>query len=157
MKYHTAFMYTILENTGVPPLKTLAAQPDTKSVFRFVVFYADRRARNSVSTLVEERGFGASRLETIFEGFNRHKPMISSIPVSRLTALAGAFARVEFDRLSDGKSPDGKLRTLWLIERAAGAFYKAVMLSPHEPVLPYSTLVNAIDGYLPEAIREMSL
>lgn len=149
-------MHTILENADVPALKTLAAQPGTKTAYRFVVFYADRRARNSVATLIEERGFGTSQLETIYEGFNSAKPMISTIPSSRLTLLADAFARVGFDRLPDGKSPDGKLRTLWLIERAAGSFYKAVMLSPHEPVLPYSTLVNAIDGYLPEAIREMS-
>jgi hypothetical protein len=157
MKYHTAFMHTILENTGVPTVKSLAALPNTKTVYRFVVFYADRRARNSVATIVEERGFGIARLEVIYEGFNGYKPMIASIPSARLVLLADAFARVGFDRLPDGESPAGQLRTLWLVERAAGAFYKAVMLSPHEPVLPYSTLVNAIDGYLPEAIREMSL
>lgn len=155
MKYHTAFMQSLLENTGVLPLKTLAAQPDMKAVYRFVVYYADGRARHSVATLFDERGLSGARLEVVYAGFNGHQPMKYTIAPASVTALIDIFARVRFDRLPDGSTPAGRPRTLWLIERAAGTFYRAVMLSPHEPVLPYSSLVNAIDAYLTEAIREM--
>ncbi|MCU0511566.1 MAG: hypothetical protein MUE40_03255 [Anaerolineae bacterium] len=157
MKYHTPFMQSIVENAGVPAVKTLAAQPGCQGIWRIVVYYARGQARASVATLHQARGSAAARLEVVYAGFRDHRPLCYPIPAERVAALLLAGQQAGFDTLPDGREPAGLFRTLWLVERAAGSFYRAVMLSPHEPVMPYSRLINAIDACIPEAIREMPL
>jgi hypothetical protein len=155
MKYHAGFLLSILDRTGVPPLKTLAAQPGMKAVYRVVAYYADRRAQHSVATLVDERMSASPRLEVVYEGFRQHQPMDYSVTFADYAALVTAFGRVNFDKLQDQAEPQEQLLALWLVERATGTFYHSVIFSPHKPVLPYSLLINAIDAYLPDAIKEM--
>jgi hypothetical protein len=76
-----------------------------------------------------------------------------------LTRRAQSFVRTlqktGFDRLPD--QPDAPYFgvDLWLVERAAGNFVKSVIIAPSKVRPPYTAVVNAIDGYLPEALREI--
>jgi hypothetical protein len=155
MKYHAGFLLSILDRTGVPPLKTLAAQPGVKMVYRIVAYYADRRALHSVATLVDARLFASPRLEVVYEGFRQHQPMQYTVPMAQYQELVNAFSRADFDKLPDQAEPQEQLLALWLVERATGTFYHSAILSPHKPMLRYSLLINAIDAYLPDAIKEV--
>ena len=65
--------------------------------------------------------------------------------------------QARFDRLSDQNGLSFTDRSLWLIQRAAGAYSHGIVVAPDKPQLPWSSIVNAIDQYLPQAIREVPL
>jgi hypothetical protein len=157
MQFYTALLYGIVFRCGVTDLKELAKQPTYKALHRVVVYYADQRARHAVATLYDERGHTDKRLEVVYEGFNQHKPFVFTLKAARYEQWITALAQAQFDQLSDQPAPPDKLHSLWLLERAAGSFYKNVLLSPQHTPPPYSILVNAIDGYLPEALREIGV
>ncbi len=157
MKYRTVYFPTLLERTKIPLLKTLAAQPGMKVLYRVIAYYLDGRARHSVATLYGEAGKTDFRLEVVYEGVNQHKPMLHSIRFAHYEALTAAFLRANFDKRVDQEVTIQRLHTLWMVERAAGTFHHSVIFTPQQPELPYSIIVNALDAYLSEAIREVVL
>jgi hypothetical protein len=128
-----------------------------KVLYRVIAYYLDGRARHSVATLYGERGTTEFRLEVVYEGVNQHKPIQHTVSSAHYDALAAAFLRANFDKLADQDITIKRLKTLWMVERAAGIFHHSILLTPQQPELPYSIIVNALDSYLPEAIREVLL
>lgn len=154
MSYQPAFIYSLTTRFNLVPLKTLAAQTTLRALLRITAYYADGRAWHSIATLIDERG-KAPCLDVVYEGLQVDKPLRYPISAASWLAVQQAITQSGFDRLRDQPDLPQHLKTLWRIERAAGTFYHGFVLSPHKAVLPYSRLVNAIDAYLPEAVREM--
>lgn len=155
MQYHAASMRAIAIRLGVPHLKYLSEKPAMTSLYRVTAYYVDGRARHSIGTLYHIAGNDEHRLDIIHEGFFNNRPRTHMISDERYTRLTAAFRRANFDTLPDQPPAPTSQMTYWLVERAAGAFYRGVLMSPHRPLMPYSIIVNAIDGYLLEAIREI--
>lgn len=157
MQFYTALLYGIVFRCGVADLKILAKQPTYKALYRVVVYYADKRARHAVATLYDERGEEDKRLEVVYEDFNQQKPLVFTLKAAQYEKWTSALAQANFDTLRDQPAPPEKLHSLWLLERAAGSFHKNLLLTPQHTPPPYSILVNAIDGYLPEALKEIGV
>ncbi len=154
MSYQASFLYTLSGRFNLVALKTLTAQTTLRALLRITVYYADGRAWHSIATLIDERGKGP-RLEVVYEGLNSEKPLVYAVSAAAWLAVQQAMTHVTFDSLRDQADLPQNLMTLWRIERAAGTFYHGLVLSPHKSLLPYSRLVNAMDAYLPDAVREM--
>lgn len=155
MKYHAAALRTVVDRTQAPNLKTLAQQPGVRVVHRLVVYYADGLARHIVATLISRTGSDDALLEVVHEGFFDNKARSHRISADHHAAFCAVLTRLNFDQLSDQPDTELERQTLWLLERASGSFYKSLLLSPHYIEPPYSGIVNAVDAYLPEAIREI--
>jgi hypothetical protein len=155
MSYQPAFIYSLSTRFNLAPLKSLAVQTTIRALLRITAYYADGRAWHSVATLYDERG-KAPRLEVLYEGLQIEKALIYPINAAAWLSVQQAMTQAAFDTLRDQSDLPKNLMTLWRIERAAGTFYHGLVLSPHKVMSPYSRLVNAIDAYLPEAVREMT-
>jgi hypothetical protein len=46
---------------------------------------------------------------------------------------------------------------LWLVERAAAGFYKAVLLSPADVSPPHDALVAALETHIPQAVQPLEV
>jgi len=151
---HVYILRDIGTSVGLAPLRQIARQAGVKAVYRVTVCYADNHASNAVATL-RQVNLQAPTLEVVYQGRFQHKPFVYSINEQRFERLRAAFQRADFDHLRD--QPDVSFYGLdwWLVERAAGEFLRSVVLSPHKPGLPYSILVNAIDAFLPEILRQI--
>lgn len=154
MAYFGSSLYYVADNLGVTALSQVAKQVGVISVLRITAFYPERRARHTVSTVIE-RHQNQRRLEIVYEGFYDHQPIILAVSEDNFTALNQVLRQVKFDKLDDQTGISYKDHSLWLIQRAATTYSHGVIVSPDVPKLPYSTLVNAIDAYLPESIREV--
>lgn len=157
MPSYASSLHGVRLRVNVPVLKALAAQPGMKTLYRVIAYYLDGRARNSVATLYSETGKTTYRLEIVYEGVNQHKPVLHTLSSASYEALTAAFLQANFDKLADQDITIPRLHTLWMVERAAGSFHYTIVLTPQQPELPYSMIVNALDTYLPEAIREVML
>ena len=126
------------------------------SVLQVTAYYFGRRVRHSVARVIEYQ-LGEVEMLLVYEGFNRHKPLQLSVPKDHLEKLLRALRQARFDTLGDQDGLSFADRSLWLIQRAAGAYSHGVTVAPDRPQLPWSSIVNAIDDYLPGAIREVPL
>ena len=139
----------------IPKLRQLAKQPGIQAVYRIVTYHADRHARHVVATITRTQ-YNDLTLEVIYEGVANHRPFTHDVSFSNYEKLLAVFQQVDFDQLSDQPKLPIYNRDLWMIERAAGTFYHCVVMSPDTPQKPYVTLINAVDAYIPEAVREVS-
>jgi len=155
MSYQASFLYTLSGRFNLVPLQSLAKQTTLRALLRITAYYADGRAWHSIATLIDERG-KTPRIEVVYEGLNIEKPLVYPVSAAAWLAVQQAMTQVGFDTLRDQGDLPQNLMTLWRIERAAGTFYHSLVLSPHKSMQPYSRLVNAIDAYLPDAVREMT-
>lgn len=143
----------IHERTHTPHLRELLTRPGLISLHRITCYYADGRARHSIATLFQTRP--SVWLELVYEGIANHKPLRHDVRADAVERFILVLNQHRFDKLPDQPDIPATTPTIWQIERAVGGFYHAILLTPHTPVLPYSALVNAIDAYLPESIREI--
>lgn len=149
-------IYGLADRMNLTPLMQLAARPDVIDVYRVIVYSMDQKVRNSVATLYHQTR-QKHHLEVVYEGLFEHKPLHHAVDESDYESFVGALRHVKFDSLRDQQDLPLHNSIFWLLERAAGTYQKGVLFSPQKPEKPYSTLVNAIDAYLPEAIREVTL
>lgn len=143
----------LIQRLDLPSLREIARQAGIQSALRVTCYYRDGAAFNSCATLRCPQE-GACALEIVREGWLQQRPVLRSIPRASAEKLNAALGRARFDYLDD-QSAARTPRILWLVERAAGVFYHSVQLSPELPEPSYSAIVNALDAYLPEAIREL--
>ncbi|MFN8529015.1 MAG: hypothetical protein U0670_10415 [Anaerolineae bacterium] len=155
IRSHLSLLRDIANALKLPDVQAEGRTPGLIAVYRITVRYHDGRACDSAATLWHQQG-DRWRLEIgyrgAFEGKLLHYPMTPA----RGDAFAAALASVGFDRLGD--SPDVPLyptADLWLIERAAGTFYRGVLLAPETTGEPYTRLVNAVQNGLPEAVKRV--
>ncbi len=152
---HASILREVANRCGLSPVKPIARQPGVRGVYRVTVYYGDARARNSVGTLV--RGaLGNPTMEVVYHGRFDHRPLVYTLDADRYEAFALALQKTGFDRLPDQPHIPFYGVDLWLVERAAGEFLKSLVLAPSIVRQPYTTIVNLIDHYLPEALREIT-
>jgi hypothetical protein len=145
----------IAHQTGLQSLVEIARQPGMKAVYRIIVRYADRQTHNSVATL-RHVILETPVLEVVYQGLFDHKPLTHTIDLQRFEAFMSVLQNTRFDRLPDQPNLPFYGVELWLVERAVGGFYKSVILSPNQQDVPYTSIVNAVDAYLPEAVRKVA-
>lgn len=106
---------------------------------------------------VVEYQTGEIELQVVFQGVSLAEPLRLAVERELMEKLDDVLLRVKFNKLGDQAGLSYAERSLWLIQRAAGTHVHGIMVAPDRPEAPYTTLVNAIDAYLPEAIRELPL
>lgn len=155
MVYHDAAIRAVIERLGLQPLKSLAQQPGVQTVYRIIAYYADGRAHHSVSTLWDKHGSPTLQMESIHAGFFKNKALIRQIDRDDYLKFRAVLNQTKFDTLYFPSEDLLHVSTIWCIERATGSFYHQLVLTPHTTKKPYIQIVNAIDGYLHDAIREI--
>lgn len=156
MAFDGAVIYQVADDLGLDNLSRVAQRAGVMSVLQVTAYYSGRRVRHSVARVIEYQ-LGEVELLLVYEGFNRHKPLRLNVPKDRLEKLGQALRQAKFDTMNDQDRLSFTDRSLWLVQRAAGAYSHGVIVSPDNPQLPWSSIVNAIDDYLPQAIREVPL
>jgi len=156
MAFTGSALYQVADNLGVEHIKTVAKQASVISILRITAYYPEREVRHSVATLIE-RNQDRRVMDIVHEGFFNHKPVTLDVSREQFYKVLNALLQAKFDKLTDQPDLSYKDHSLWLIQRASGIYTHGVIVSPDNPQLPYSSIVNAIDAYLPEAIREVPL
>lgn len=156
MAFDGAILYQLAGDMGLADLSAVTRGAGVMSALQVSAYYVERRIRHSVARVIEYQ-LGEIQMQLVFEGVNRHQPLLSSVSRARFEQLATALRQAKFDKLEDQAGLSYADRSLWLIQRAAGSFSHGIIVSPAKPELPYSSIVNAIDEYLPSAIREVPL
>lgn len=155
MTYHTSAIHSIQSRTKVAAIRDIATQPDVQTVWRITVYYVDGRAHNSVATLTQTTGQATLALVTHFVDFCDGRPIARQITQEAYRRLLAVLHGVQFDTMYFPESALLHTPTVWHIERATARFVHQLTLSPHCHDKPYCVVVNAIDSYLPDAIREI--
>ncbi len=155
MELKIAPLRAVIEQANGQSLFKLAMQPSVKGVYRLTAFYPDRRAYHSVATLIYT-AYEEATLEVVYIGAFHNHPFIHTITWERLEPFESALRKAGFDKLHDQDEVSVYGEDCWLLERAAGSFSKSLLLAPHRIEQPYTAIVNAVDAYLPEMIREVA-
>ena len=156
MAFDTATLHHLAASFGLPPLSASARQPGVISALQITAASPSGRLRHSVARVIEFQQ-AAPRLEIVYEGINRHRPLQLPLSRDRLAALQAVLSAVQFDRLRDQPQLSWQTDRLWLLQRAAGTHAHSIIVAPDQPLSPYSTLVRAITAQLPAAIRPLPL
>ncbi len=156
MPFDGTDVYLLASQFGLPDLQRAASEAGVMSVLQVSAYYAARRVRHSVARLSEHQT-GEIAMQVVFQGVSLAEPLRLRVDRERMEGLEQALLRARFEQLSDQAGLSYAERSLWLIQRAAGSHVRGIMVAPDRPEAPYTTIVNAIDAYLPEAIREIPL
>ncbi len=154
MAFDALIIYQLADELGFEELNRVAQAAGVMSVLQVSAYYSGRRIRHSVARVIESQS-AAVEMQLVYEGFNHHKPLHLTLPKARLEKLVRALRQAKFDRLRDQSGLSMSARSLWLIQRASGGYSHGLIVAPDLPQMPWSALVNAIDDYLPQAIREV--
>jgi hypothetical protein len=144
----------IADQMSLPSTRKLAQSPGVSAVYRLTVRYHDRRAADSVATLMRV-GKSEAKLEIVYRGLFNHKPVVVAFDEARYEAFTSILQKVHFDSLTDQQNIPSHGVDLWLLERAAGTFNKSVIIAPELTGSVYARLVYMIGSTLPEAVREV--
>ncbi len=152
--YHVPLLRSIPEELGLAPVGEVAQRPGVADVCRITVHYYDRRACDSVATVINARTSGAS-LETVYRRALGHKPLLHPLTEARYRAFFLALRAAGFDKLVDQDGlPAYDSTDVWMIERAAGTFIRSVVVAPDiVKSAPHTALMTAVQTHLPEALR----
>ncbi|MEM9951380.1 MAG: hypothetical protein AAF846_07265 [Chloroflexota bacterium] len=146
----------IEEKLGLTSLKQLAKVAGVQTVFRIVSYYADNRAHHSVATIICGRHEKPS-LEVQYLEFLDNQTIHHTIEQKALEQFMTIIHRVRFDTLTYPIEQLSHSQTIWSLQRAVGRFTHEVMINPHRQDKPYRYLINGIDGYLSDAVREITV
>ena len=156
MPFDGTDVFLLAGQLGLPDLGRAAGEAGVMSVLQVSAYYAERRVRHSVAR-VSEYQTGEIELLVVFQGVSLAEPLRLTVGRESMERLDNVLLRVKFDKLGDQPGLSYGERSLWLIQRAAGTHVHGIMVAPDRPEAPYTTIVNAIDAYLPAAIREIPL
>ncbi len=156
MEYLASMLTAIVEQMKLTPIEKLALQPGVRAVYRLTIRYHDRRAHDSVATVIRTGPIGAT-LEVVFRGRFDQKPLRSTVTQADYVGLVAGFQKVNFDKLGDQPQLLTYGQDLWMWERAAGTFHKSVLLEPAGAEGVYWQLVRLAWTHLPVAVREVGL
>lgn len=154
MPFDGSDLYQLASRLGLPSLERAARAAGVMSVLEISAYYVERRVRHSVARVIEAQ-LGEIELQVAYEGVRLDTIPRIALEASRIDKLNAVLLTAKFQSLSHQPDLSFEERSLWLIQQAAGAHIHGIMVAPDRPVLPYAAIVNAIDGYLPEAIREV--
>ena len=153
LPYYSFVLRVIADRTGAQPLQKVARQPGVQGAFRISLHYYDKRSCDSVATLCRYTSEDERTLEVRYVGAFREKPLFYSIGLDQYDAFTRALQKLRFDHLSDQPGLPAHGIDLWMVERAAGSFYKSVILAPKYAAGEYAAIVDAVKAHLPEALR----
>ena len=156
MPFDGSDVYQLAGRLGLPDLERAARAVGVMGILEVGTYYAERRVRHSVARVIEYQT-GEIEMRVAYEGVQVAKPMRLAVERSRMESLNAVLLSVNFGKLSHQEGLSHADGCLWLIQRGAGGHVHGVMMAPERPEPPYSTMVNAIDAYLPEAIRQVPL
>jgi hypothetical protein len=156
MPFDGTDVHLLASQLGLPDLQQAASAAGVMSILQVSAYYAERRVRHSVARVIEYQT-GEIELQVVFQGVSLAEPLRLGVARERMEALDEALLRAKFAKLGDQPGLTYAERSLWLIQRAAGSHAQGIMVAPDRPEMPYTIIVNAIDAYLPEAIREIPL
>lgn len=156
MPFDGSDLYQLANWLGLPALQRAAAAAGVISVLQISVYQTERIWRHSVAR-VSEYQTGEVELLLAYEGISLKQPIALEIAGERMERLQAALLKARFEKLGDQTGLRRNEGALWLIERAAGSHAQGFIVAPDKPQLPWSAIVNAIDAYLPEAIRRVPL
>jgi hypothetical protein len=152
--YHAPALRAVAESLGLEPIARIARQPGVRAVCRVTTLICDGRASSAAAT-IQRAGQGAT-LELAYQRALDGRHLVRALPAARHERLASALASLGFDHLPDQPNlPDHPTVDLWMIERAAGTFHRAVILAPALAEGVHLQLVHAVRTHLPEALREL--
>lgn len=156
MPFDGSDIYQLASRLGLPDLAQAARAAGVMSVLEICAYYTERRLRHSAARVIEYQ-LGEVELQVAYEGVSLGT--IPRIPIddARMEKVNAALQAARFRSLSHQPAISFDERCLWLIQQAAGSFAHGIIVAPDRPEPPYSAIVNAIDDYLPEAIREIPL
>jgi hypothetical protein len=152
VEYLASLLTAIVEQMKLTPLEKLALQPGVRAVYRLTIRYHDRRAHDSVATVIRTGAVGAT-LEVVFRGRFDQKPLRFPVTQANYEGLVAGFHKVNFDKLGDQPKLMSYGQDLWMWERAAGTFHKSVLLAPEAADGVYWQLVRLAWTHLGEAVR----
>ena len=156
MPFDGSDIYLLANRLGLPDLERAAAQAGVMSVLQVSAYYAARRVRHTVARVIEYQS-GEIEMLLAYEGVSLGQPIRLPVAGDKLERVQAALLEARFGKLSDQPDLSYDQRSLWLIQQAAGTHAHGIIVAPERPELPYSIIVNAIDAFLPEAIREVPL
>ena len=142
----------IVEQMKLAPLERRALQPGVRAAYRLTIRYHDKRAHDSVATVIRTGAVGAT-LEVVFRGRFDQKPLRFPVTQADYEGLVAGFQKVNFDKLGDQPKLRSYGQDLWMWERAAGTFHKSVLLAPEGADDVYWQLVRLAWTHLGEAVR----
>lgn len=154
MEFLASTLRAIADQMQLMPIEKIALQAGVRAVYRLTIRYHDRRARDSVATLVRSAPEGA-RLEVVFRKLFEDKPLVFRVRQADYEGLTSGLQRVHFDKLDDQPGIPTYGVDLWMWERAAGTFYKSVIFAPELASGVYAGLVGLAQQHLAEAAREV--
>ena len=154
MALDAAAVWHLARELGFGELDKLARSAGVMSVTQISVYQADAGLRHSVARAIAYQ-HGVGKMQVVYEGFNRHKPLLLDLPSERLDALSSALIRARFDRLQDEGDISPWTRKLWLVQRAAGSFQHGIVLRPETARSPYRDIVAAVRQNLGAAVRDL--
>ena len=156
MPFDGSDIYQLASQLGLPDLEQAARAAGVMSVLEISAYYAERRLRHSVARVIEYQ-LGEVALQVAYEGVRLTRAPRIALDETRMEKVNAVLLAARFRSLADQPGLSFEERSLWLIQQAAGGYAHGIMVAPDRPEPPYSTIVNAIDDYLPEAIREVPL
>lgn len=156
MPFDGAEVYQLAGALGLPGLREVALGAGVMSVLEVAAYYAGRRVRHSVARVIEYQ-LGEVQLRVAYEGVRLRDSLRVWVDIERMERLNAVLLATRFAQLSHQPGLSYAERSLWLVQRAAGVHRHGLLLAPDKPEPPYSAIANAIDDYLPEAIREIPL
>jgi hypothetical protein len=156
MPFDGTDIYQLASRLGLPDLAQAARGAGVMSVLEVSAYYAGRRVRHSVARVFEYQ-MGETALQVAYEGVRLGTAPLISLDSARMENVNAVLLAVKFGALRHQPELSYDERSLWLIRQAAGSHVHSVMVAPDRPEPPYSAIVNAIDDWLPEAIRELPL
>ena len=155
MERYAYILRECAERANVLPVKQIATQPGIKAVYRVTLHHPDWRCADAVVTVTRD-GEGVSR-EAVYAGCFNNQPITRPITIATYNAFVGLVGQAKFDKLGDQVDIPTLNADLCLFERAAGTFVKSVIFTPQKATGSYEFLLQAIQTYLPEALREIAL
>ena len=156
METYAAILRGIARQLGCLPVVEEVNRPGVRAVYRVTVHYPDGRARDAVTTVLRMGGGDVALAQTVYRDWFQQKPLRRRMSLADYDVLTQAFQPSQFDRLPDQPNIPLYGVDLCLVERGAGSFVKGVIISPQRAEQPpYSTLLDLVRAYLPEAFREI--
>ncbi len=151
--YQGYLLRSIATQIGADPTPTIAQMPGVQAVYRVTVHYHDARCYNSVATLT--RGVVGNPTLTIQYEHAPYATVHDEMDVVAFKQFMQALQKARYDHLSHQASLPTYGIDLWLVERAASGFSKDVILAPYGAKPPYIPIIEAVNTYIPQALREI--
>ena len=156
MPFDGSDIYQLAHRLGLPDLERVAARAGVVSVWQVSAWHGERRLRHSVGRVIELQT-GEHELQLAYEGVKLAEPIRHAVSEENMDKLRAVMLRQRFGKLGNQPGISRDERVIWLVQRAAGSHLHGILVAPDRPLKPWSAIVNAIDAYLPEAIREVPL